>query len=170
MVSGLLSVGLANSVVQCAENELIHFNPREGETCGDYIAAWQSVAGGKMENPEATSDCNFCAIEDTNVFLRSLSSDYSTAWRNFGILWVYVIFNIFGALALYYLLRMPKPKKEKKEAGAVKEEKVDEPSHVGSSSRRDSDAEQHGEKNAETARYASITGATTPPQEVSEKI
>jgi hypothetical protein len=91
----------------------------------------------------------------------------------YSILWVYVIFNIFGALALYYLLRMPKPKKEKgdkKEVGAVNEEKVDEPSHVGSSSRRDSDAEQHGEKNAETARYASITGATTPPQEISEKI
>jgi hypothetical protein len=90
----------------------------------------------------------------------------------YSILWVYVIFNIFGALALYYLLRMPKPKKEKgdkKEVGAAKEEKVDEPSHVGSS-RRDSDVEQHGEKNAETARYASITGATTPPQEISEKI
>jgi ABC-type multidrug transport system permease subunit/ABC-type multidrug transport system ATPase subunit len=84
MVSGLLSVGLANSVVQCAENELIHFDPREGETCGEYIAAWQSFAGGKMENPDAMRDCNFCAIEDTNVFLRSLSSDYSTAWRNFG--------------------------------------------------------------------------------------
>jgi ATP-binding cassette subfamily G (WHITE) protein 2 (PDR) len=84
MVSGLLSVGLANSSVQCAENELIHFDPREGETCGEYIATWKALAGGQIRNPEATSNCDYCAIEDTNVFLRSISSDYGTAWRNFG--------------------------------------------------------------------------------------
>jgi ABC-type multidrug transport system permease subunit len=173
MVSGMLSVGLANSVVQCAENELIHFDPRPNQTCGEYIADWTTAAGGRMQNPEATSDCNFCAIEDTNVFLASISSDYSNAWRNFGILWAYVIFNIGAALALYYLVRMPKPKKEKgdkKEVGghkgAVKEEKLDQPSHVGSS--RNSNAD--GEKGVETARYASITGTNTPPaQEISEK-
>jgi hypothetical protein len=68
---------------------------------------------------------------------------------------------------------MPKPKKEKgdkKEVGghkgAVKEEKLDQPSHVGSS--RNSNAD--GEKGVETARYASITGTNTPPaQEISEK-
>ena len=93
------------------------------------------------------------------------------------ILWVYVIFNIVAALAFYYLLRMPKPKKEKKNkkevgahAGAVKEQHLDQPSHVGSS--LNSNTEQHAEKNTETARYASITGTTTPPQhatEISEK-
>jgi len=177
MVSGLLSVGLANANVQCAQNELIHFDPREGESCGQYIEAWKASAGGKMTNPEAMTDCNFCAIEDTNVFLRSISSDYGDAWRNFGILWVYVIFNIVAALAFYYLLRMPKPKKEKKNkkevgahAGAVKEHHLDQPSHVGSS--LNSNTEQHAEKNTETARYASITGTTTPPaqaHEISEK-
>jgi ATP-binding cassette subfamily G (WHITE) protein 2 (PDR) len=69
---------------------------------------------------------------------------------------------------------MPKPKKEKKDkkevgahAGAAQEEKLDQPSHVGSS--LNSNAEQNGEKNGETARYASITGTNTPPQEISEK-
>jgi hypothetical protein len=42
------------------------------------------LAGGKMHNPEATENCNFCAVEDTNVFLASISSSYSTVWRNFG--------------------------------------------------------------------------------------
>jgi pleiotropic drug resistance (PDR) family protein len=173
MVSGMLSIGLANSVVECAQNELIHFNPRPNQTCGEYIADWKALAGGKMHNPEATENCNFCAVEDTNVFLASISSSYSTVWRNFGILWAYVIFNIAAALLLYYLVRVPKTKKDKKDkkevgghSGAIKEERLDQPSHVGSS--RNSNAD--GEKNVETARYASITGANTPPaQEISEK-
>jgi hypothetical protein len=48
-----------------------------------------------------------------------VSSNYSDAWRNFGILWVYVIFNIFGALFLYWLIRVPKVKKEKAEEISV---------------------------------------------------
>ena len=84
MVSGMLSIGLANSVVECAQNELIHFNPRPNQTCGEYIADWKASFGGKMHNPQATENCNFCAVEDTNVFLASISSSYSTVWRNFG--------------------------------------------------------------------------------------
>jgi ATP-binding cassette subfamily G (WHITE) protein 2 (PDR) len=91
----------------------------------------------------------------------------------YSILWAYVIFNIAAALLLYYLVRVPKTKKDKKDkkevgghSGAIKEERLDQPSHVGSS--RNSNAD--GEKNVETARYASITGANTPPaQEISEK-
>lgn len=84
MVSGMLSAGLANSQVNCAQNELIHFDPPQGQTCGEYMQPWISVAGGKMLNQNATSDCNFCAIQDTNVFLQSISSSYSDLWRNFG--------------------------------------------------------------------------------------
>lgn len=170
MVSGMLSVGLADSKVQCAQNEFVIFDPPQGSSCGEYISDYKSNFGGYLSNTNATTNCQFCAIEDTNVFLARISSNYSEAWRNFGILWAYVIFNIIAALALYWLLRMPKPKKEKDEkavAGpkaAAEEHIVDEPSREGSAS---------GEKHAEPSRYASITGATTPPQqqekEISEK-
>jgi ATP-binding cassette subfamily G (WHITE) protein 2 (PDR) len=85
MVSGMLSVGLANSFVKCAQNEYVHFNPPQGQTCGEYISTYKSSFGGYMEFPNATTDCNFCSIEDTNVFLASLSSSYADAWRNFGV-------------------------------------------------------------------------------------
>lgn len=169
MVSGMLSVGLANSSVQCADNEFVLFEPPQGSTCGQYIATYRSNFGGYMDNADDTSDCRFCSIEDTNVFLKSIGSEYSQAWRNFGILWAYCIFNICAALALYYLLRMPKTKKEKDDKkavgahkGAVQEQMLDEPSRVGS---------LKGDKEVEPSRYASITGSNTPPQqEISEKI
>ena len=137
LVSGLLATGLARSSVHCAPNEFIRFQPPQGSTCGQYIEAYTSALGGYMQNPEATSNCEYCAVESTDVFLNQLSSNYDDVWRNFGILWAYVIFNIFAALALYWLIRMPKKEKvDKAEVGAHKgaaqEHMLDEPSRVGS--------------------------------------
>lgn len=173
MVSGLLSGGLANSRVQCAQNELIRVQPTEGQTCGEYMQPWVNRNGGYVANQNATNDCNFCAISDTNVFLKSISSDYRDYWRNFGILWVYIIFNIFAALVLYYLVRMPKPKKQKEEkqqAGANNQTAPNESSPAGNG--YTSDSGRQGEKEDDNARYASITGTSTPPvqpKELSEK-
>jgi ATP-binding cassette subfamily G (WHITE) protein 2 (PDR) len=84
MVSGMLSVGLANSFVECAPNEYVHFNPSNSQTCGEYISDYKTAFGGYMQDPNATENCNWCSIEDTNVFLASLSSNYADAWQNFG--------------------------------------------------------------------------------------
>lgn len=64
-----------------------------------------------MLNPDATSNCSFCPIADTNAFLKLLSIDYADRWRNFGLMWVYVVFNIFAAVGLYWLIRLPKKRK-----------------------------------------------------------
>lgn len=165
LVSGMLSIGLANSKVQCAANEFLHFEPSQNQTCGQYISQYRDRVGGYMNDVDATSNCQFCSIEDTNVFLSSISSNYSQVWRNFGILWVYVIFNICAALALYWLLRMPKAKKEKKDSAktpVAKESLHSQSSHE--------DSQPAGKDNVEQSRYASITGTTTPPrQNLSEK-
>ena len=112
LVSGLLATGLARSTVHCADNEFVKFQPPQGSTCGAYMADYIKGAGGYIVQPQATENCSFCAVESTDVFLAQLSSNYDDVWRNFGILWVYVVFNIFAALALYWLIRMPKNKKE----------------------------------------------------------
>jgi ATP-binding cassette subfamily G (WHITE) protein 2 (PDR) len=68
---------------------------------------------------------------------------------------------------------MPKTKKEKsnKKAVAVKDQVSDEPSRVGSLVDHN-EHEKDANVNAETRRYASITGDTTPPREttVNEKV
>lgn len=118
MVSGMLSTGLANTRVVCAPNEYLRFQP-VGGTCEEYMSTWKSFAGGYNLYPNATDECQFCPMDDTNVFLQQLTSDYGDVWRNFGILWVYIIFNGFAALFLYWLIRVPKVKKEKDDQVAV---------------------------------------------------
>ncbi|KAL5115853.1 Multidrug resistance protein [Pleosporales sp. CAS-2024a] len=168
LVSGMLSVGLANSSVTCADRELIRFDPRSGQTCQEYMQTYINNFGGYVVKENDRTSCQYCSIKDTNTFLKSISSDYTLAWRNFGILWAYVIFNIFAALALYWLVRMPKTKKEKpgkKEVGAHKgalqAQALDEPSRVGSSIGQHN-KEMDDSNNTDAKRYASITGAQTP--------
>ncbi|KAH8684103.1 ABC-2 type transporter-domain-containing protein [Ilyonectria robusta] len=111
-ISAVLSTGLANVEVTCASNEYTNVSPPVGQRCGQYMADYVSRVGGYLLNPEATSECSYCRMKDTNVFLSGISSEYSTRWRDFGFMWVYIVFNIVAALALYYLVRMPKGKKK----------------------------------------------------------
>lgn len=111
-VSAVLSTGLANVEVTCASNEWTTLSPPAGQTCGEYMADYISRAGGYLFDPKATNDCSYCKIKDTNVFLSGISSDYGNRWRNFGIVWAFIAFNIVAALALYWLVRMPKGKKK----------------------------------------------------------
>lgn len=115
LVQGMLASSIANTDVQCASNEYLNFDPVSNQTCGEYMQEYIATAGGYLTNPSATSACEYCSIGDSNVFLAGVSTSYDTRWRNFGLMWVYIIVNVAGALGLYWLARMPKGKKVKKE-------------------------------------------------------
>lgn len=108
LVSAMLSVGVANTQVVCADNEYVTFHPPSGMACGEYMDSYIKGAGGYLLDVNATDVCTFCSISDTNTFLKGARADYDDRWRNFGILWVYIIFNVFAALAVYWLARVPK--------------------------------------------------------------
>ncbi|KAK9244771.1 ABC-2 type transporter-domain-containing protein [Lipomyces tetrasporus] len=115
LVDAMLSVGVANTQVQCSAIELLSFDPAVNTTCGEYMAPYMSISGGQVLNPDATSECKFCSVSSTNTFLASVASSYAHRWRNFGLIWVYIVFNVFGAIALYWLMRVPKRFKKKEE-------------------------------------------------------
>ena len=63
---------------------------------------------GSIYNPDATSDCQYCTISNADQFLSSVSMSYTTRWRDYGIGFSYIVFNIFMAVLLYYLIRVRK--------------------------------------------------------------
>jgi ABC-type multidrug transport system permease subunit len=75
----------------------------------DYIKG----TGGYLLDTNATTDCSFCSLSDTNTFLSQVSSYYSQRWRNFGLLFAYIAFNVAGAIFFYWLVRVPKNSKKK---------------------------------------------------------
>jgi ABC-type multidrug transport system permease subunit len=108
IVSGMLSTAVANTNVVCAANEILHFAPPQGMTCMEYVGPYMAQAGGYLVDQNSTTECQFCAVSETNTFLKGARVYYSERWRNFGIVWGYIIFNIVGALVMYWIVRVPK--------------------------------------------------------------
>ncbi|KAK2797837.1 ABC multidrug transporter mdr3 [Emmonsiellopsis sp. PD_5] len=116
-VSAVLSVGVAQTDVHCSDIELLKVPPPDGQTCIEYFRDFMMIAGGQPVNPNATDMCQFCPTVKTDDYLAQVNIFYADRWRNIGILFAYIIFNVLGAIGLYWLLRVPKKgqKKEKKE-------------------------------------------------------
>lgn len=109
LVSSLLSTSLANADVQCAPFEVRNILQTPlGETCGQYLSEYMASAGGAVYNENSTENCEFCPLASTSEFLASVNVFYTDRWRNFGLLWVYIVFNAVAALALYWAVRVPK--------------------------------------------------------------
>lgn len=111
LTEGFLSVCVANTNVECSDAELLRFVPAGGQTCGAYMAPFIGQVGGYLVDPNATDNCRFCALSSTNTFLAMFNIYWSNAWRDFGLLWAYVCFNVLAAIGLYYIFRVPKHKK-----------------------------------------------------------
>ncbi len=114
LVSGMLSVAVADTAVVCADNEFLRFEPANGMSCLAYMEPYINDVGGYLEDSDSTSPCTFCPQSSTNKFLASVGANYADAWRNFGIMWAYIVFNIVGAVFIYWVARVPKNKKSEK--------------------------------------------------------
>lgn len=107
MIGGWAGTGLHGRIVHCAHNELALFNPPSGQTCQAYLARYfQEGAGGQLYNPSAKLGCEYCPLSDADQFLAGSNIYASQRWRNFGIGFGYICFNIFAAIALYYIVRV----------------------------------------------------------------
>lgn len=107
-VSGMLSTAVANAPVVCSDIEWIVVQPPANQTCLDYMGPFIGAVGGVLKNPTATSNCQSCLLSSTNQFLATIDSSYQHRWRDWAIDAVYIVFNGFGALFFYWLVRVPK--------------------------------------------------------------
>ncbi|KGO61449.1 CDR ABC transporter [Penicillium expansum] len=105
-IGGMAGTQLHNRQVVCSTSELAIFDPPSGQTCGQYLMKYVTAAGGQLLNPEATSDCSYCSLKVADQYLSTAGISYSDRWRNFGIMWAFIAFNIFIATLMYYLIRV----------------------------------------------------------------
>ncbi|GME70519.1 unnamed protein product [Ambrosiozyma monospora] len=104
-VAGILSAGIGDTKVHCAEKEFVRIQPPEGQTCGEYMQPYIGSVGGYLRDGAA---CDYCSISDTNIYLKSLHIAYDERWRNWGILFCYIAFDYFMVFFIYWLKRVPK--------------------------------------------------------------
>lgn len=107
-ISAMASTMLHGRAVTCSDAETSIINPPFGQTCGEYFSAYLDGPGaaGVLQNPNDTSACRYCSITVADEFLAGSNIFWEDRWRNFGILWAYVVFNVFIAVLTYYLFRV----------------------------------------------------------------
>ncbi|KAI6783459.1 ATP-binding cassette transporter ABC1 [Emericellopsis cladophorae] len=120
-IAGIVGTVLHDRRVQCSQRELAVFEAPAGSTCGEYLQPFFSDgAPGYLVDADATT-CEYCTVTVADEYIAASRIYWSDRWRNFGIIWAYVVFNVFMAVLLYYVFRvkrvrlgkisMPKTKK-----------------------------------------------------------
>ncbi|SCU81027.1 LANO_0B01794g1_1 [Lachancea nothofagi CBS 11611] len=105
-VQNTVGIVLHDKPVICSSDEMSYLNPPAGQTCGEYMKDFLSTASGYIYNPDATENCGYCVFKVGDDYLSQIGASYSNIWRNFGFYWVYIIFNIFGMITLYYIFHV----------------------------------------------------------------
>ena len=123
LVSAVLSTGISGAKVTCSDIEILKISPPSGETCIEYLGDYLKEAPANLLTPDSTTECRICPMTDTDTYLQQVNIYHSDLWRNVGILFAYIIFNVFAAVALYWLLRVPKNNMKKQKKQEEKDQK-----------------------------------------------
>lgn len=117
LAGGIMSSAVANSKVTCANREIFRMAFTGNLTCNEFLAAYIEAAGGFVLNPTAQSMCEYCPLATTNEFLDRFEISYHTRWRNFGLVWVYILVSIVAGLGRYWVFKVPKRRCSKRAWG-----------------------------------------------------
>lgn len=112
-MSSLMVFTVWDKPVECKPSEVALFDPPSGETCAEYLEAYQNKTGAATHllNPNDTSACQVCQYSTGADYLRTLNlAEKSYGWRNAGLVAVFV-FGIYGLVYLMMKLRTKQTKK-----------------------------------------------------------
>ncbi|GAV46590.1 hypothetical protein ZYGR_0A01820 [Zygosaccharomyces rouxii] len=102
-IQNLVAIVLHKKPVVCKKKELNYFDPPQGKTCGEYMNGFMKQAQGYIANPDATSNCAYCQVSVGDDYMAQRGVYYGNLWRNFGFYWVYIVFNMFAMVGIYYI-------------------------------------------------------------------
>ncbi|KAF2239644.1 ABC drug exporter AtrF [Viridothelium virens] len=94
LVEGYLALIVHDGPVRCDSTELATFSPPPGLSCEEYAGFYVQKAGGYVETL-SNGMCGFCQYANGDEFAAGFNIKYSNVWRDYGVLWVYIIFNFF---------------------------------------------------------------------------
>lgn len=107
-IGGIVATALHDRRITCSAKETSTFDPPQGMSCGQYLAPLLQQSAGQLQNPDDMAQCRYCPVTNADQLLLSSRILWSERWRNYGIFWAFIGFNIFTAVLLYYLFRVKK--------------------------------------------------------------
>lgn len=108
LVAGLLADSLGERELTCTPEQINYVTPPAGVgSCQDYLGRFVASSTGFITNPDAVgADCGYCQYGNGSEYLTTVEASFDDRWRNFGILFAYVAFNLFCTYAFNYIFRL----------------------------------------------------------------
>lgn len=94
ITAALAGVGLHGRQVHCGPTEVTVFDTPANQTCGTYLAEYLKTAPGQLLNPQSIGNCQYCPLTGADQFLAAYGVSYEERWRNSGIVWGFLAFNV----------------------------------------------------------------------------
>lgn len=105
LMKGLLTFPIWHQKVICKPKELGYFNPPNGQTCGEYMALYQTYGTGYLANPEATTNCAFCPYAQGSEYLATMHiKHHVNGWEGILVTLLFVCTS-YGMVFLLLKLR-----------------------------------------------------------------
>ncbi|KAJ8294266.1 Brefeldin A resistance protein [Rhodotorula toruloides] len=105
LVEGLLTNAIGGAALHCTQQQFQRIVPPAGQQCVEWLQPYMSMAGGYAQVLQDGS-CGICAYSSGDQYLRQLNMSYSHRWRDVGLLFPYIGFNIFATFVGFYLFRI----------------------------------------------------------------
>ncbi|OQE05791.1 hypothetical protein PENVUL_c022G01623 [Penicillium vulpinum] len=102
LLEGLVGAITNNVPVRCIDREESRFSTPAGMTCQDYARSYAEKAGGYVRDV-GNGMCSFCQYSNGGQWAKSFNVFYSHKWRDYGILWAFIIFNFALVFAFSWL-------------------------------------------------------------------
>ncbi|KAG7087521.1 hypothetical protein E1B28_013480 [Marasmius oreades] len=107
LVEGFAGQAVGHAELTCSSIELVPITPPSGMSCHQYLDPFIQNASGYLADSTPGSSCLYCAARTTDEFLdANFHIQYSHHWRDLGVVWGYVVFNVVAIFVLTYVFRI----------------------------------------------------------------
>jgi len=105
LLSPMLSTELHGLQITCASDEFAVFNPPSGQTCSQYAGPFVNTFGGYLNNPNATTQCQYCQYKVGDEYFTPLNISFGNRWRDAFLIFAFFIFNMVMTIIASRFLR-----------------------------------------------------------------
>jgi len=102
LLEGFLALLLTGQEIRCEPGEMAVFPSPPGQDCQAYAGPFARQVGGYVEAMPG-GDCGFCQYATGDAFAASFHVFPRYIWRDFGIVWAYILFNFAAVFVCTWL-------------------------------------------------------------------
>lgn len=105
VLAAALSTELHGLEIRCKPDEFAVFSPPSGQTCSAWASDFVNVAGGYLNNPNDTENCQYCQYAVGDDFYTPLNISFDHRWRDVFIVFAFFCFNFIVVIVASRYLR-----------------------------------------------------------------